>query len=44
MLQEAGTWTGTGPHALMASMNDVLEDIRPQGAQAPVIQATQPTT
>ncbi|WP_255470959.1 MULTISPECIES: hypothetical protein [Myxococcus] len=43
MLQAAGTWMGTGPHALMASMNDVLEDIRQQGAQAPVIQAMQPT-
>ncbi|WP_163781074.1 SulP family inorganic anion transporter [Myxococcus vastator] len=44
MLQEAGTWTGTGPHALMSSMNDVLEDIKQQGGQAPIIQTTQPTT
>ncbi|WP_194863040.1 hypothetical protein [Myxococcus sp. AB036A] len=27
LLQAAGTRRGTGPHALMASMNDVLEDI-----------------
>ncbi|WP_257792669.1 hypothetical protein [Myxococcus xanthus] len=43
MLQAARTWRGSGPHALMASMNDVPEDILQQGAQAQVIQTMQPT-
>ncbi|GHG85067.1 SulP family inorganic anion transporter [Comamonas sp. JC664] len=46
MLQEAGTWTGSGPHALMSSMDEVIESIKQEnsrestGRVSPTPQAT----
>ncbi|ATB48844.1 SulP family inorganic anion transporter [Corallococcus macrosporus] len=44
MLQQAGTWTGPGPHALMSTMDEVLEDLRQQGARELPIQPSQQPT
>ncbi|WP_426752989.1 SulP family inorganic anion transporter [Myxococcus sp. Y35] len=44
MLREAGTWTGAGPHALMASMDEVLENIQQESArESAATQAPQAT-
>ncbi|MCE9668204.1 SulP family inorganic anion transporter [Myxococcus stipitatus] len=38
MLEADRTWTGDGPHALMASMDEVLEHLREDQARGPVVQ------